>query len=635
MKRLACIIFFSIVLSGCLEIPVPFLPAHAKVNQAFPPNAEIRAAADRLRAIIRHDPAALASFEERYALQLAARAQACTGDLSIGRFDSAATVKTLLISRDCLNTQDGKLLQQLGVQQIAALFSQAPLPAHDFPPSQESGEIQLFSGDPDSGTLAVTLQGKQGEFISLEIPEGQIIFSPPTSTARSLNMYRSPNGRVTAIQTGDNTLTFVDTQSGAKLWESGNSHPLLAWMPEISAAWIGDKENGGMSLADFQTGRTERLEFGPYHPMWVLPLKGAPRRVLAGWGKEFTLLGVERSGEGIKISYLNEFLIPQAFGEISRPPFLMLGGKTLVFVTTREFISYDLASRKGTSWLMNGLMASRYGKLGEATILIDAHDPGGAKAGAWVFDIEQSMLLPVDSHETRLEILAGLSRESGIIRLEKMAMFGILETGNNLRNAIDSRKELILDATARIQAANALTGRIPAPAPTPALVQPPAFIPAPAPAAPAAPAAPVRQFSSRGTSIADMARNARIEAVGVYRGTPSFETASTSPGSGVVKVRIRDTTTPVFLVLSACTPVRWLLQAAPGAKLSAVVLFGAGNSEVTGTNAMRINTVGDVCAFQGDGPRYDALNRETARVTGKGIDYFQGRHEGESFTIGE
>lgn len=632
MKRLAIIPFFCITLSGCMEIPEPLLPAHAKVNRAFPPNAEIRAAADRLRAIIRHDPAALASFEERYALQLAARAQACTGDLSIGRFDSAATVKTLLISRDCLNTQDGKLLQQLSIQQIAALFSQVPLPAHDFPASQESGEIQLFSGDPESGTLAVTLQGKRGEFISLEIPEGQIIFSPPTSTARSLNMYRSPNGRITAIQTGDNTLTFVDTQSGAKLWESGNSHPLLAWMPEISAAWIGDKENGGMSLVDFQTGRTERLEFGPYHPMWALPLKGAPARVLAGWGKEFTLLGVERSGEGIKISYLNEFLIPQAFGEISRPPFLMLGGKTLVFVTTREFISYDLASRKGTSWLMNGLMASRYGKLGEATILIDAHDPGGTNAGAWVFDIEQSILLPVDSHETRLEILAGLSRKSGTTRLEKMAMFGILETGNNLRNAIDSRKELILDATARIQAANALAGRVPTPAPTPAPVPPPAFIPAPAPATPAAPA---RQLSSRGTSIADMARNARIEAVGVYRGTPSFETASTSPGSGVVKVHIRDTTTPVFLVLSACTPVRWLLRAAPGAKLSAVVLFGAGNSEVSGTNAMRINTVGDVCTFQGDGPRYDALNRETVRVTGKGIDYFQGRHEGESFTIGE
>lgn len=628
MKRLASIIFFSIVLSGCLEIPVPFLPAHAKVNQAFPPNAEIRAAADRLRAIIRHDPAALASFEERYTSQLAARAQACTSDLSIGRFDSAATVKTLLISRDCLNTQDGKLLQQLGVQQIATLFSQAPLPAHDFPSSQENGEIQLFSGDPDSGSLAVTLQGKRGEFTSLEIPEGQIISSPPTSTTRSLNIYRSPNGRVTAIQAGDGMLTFVDTQSGVKLWESGNSHPLLAWMPEISAAWIGDKENGGMSLADFQTGRTERLEFGSYHPMWVLPLKGAPTRALAGWGKEFTLLGVERSGEGIKISYLNEFLIPQAFGEISRPPFLMLGGKTLVFVTSREFISYDLASRKGTSWLMNGLVASRHGKLGEATILIDAHDPGGTNAGAWVFDIEQSMLLPVNSRETRLEILAGLSRESGIIRLEKMAMFGILETGNNLRNAIDIQKELILDATARIQAANALTGRIPAPAP--------AFLPAPAPAAPApAAAAPVRQFTSGGTRIADMARNARIEAVGVYRGTQSFEAASAAPGSSLVKVRIRDTTTPVFLVLSACTPVRWSLQAAPGAKLSAVVLFGAGNSEVTGINAMRINAVGDVCAFQGDGPRYDALNRETVRVTGKSIDYFQGRYEGESFTIGE
>jgi len=620
MLRFVSILLFCIAASGCTEAPEAFLSTPAKVNKAFPPNAEVRAAAEQLRAIVRQDTASLASFEEQYESQLELRALACVQGLPIGRFDSVATVKALPFSRDCLKAQDEKLLQYLGVRQIAVRFSQPPLAA---PATPTAGVLQIYSGDAASGGLVAVLQGKHSEFISMEIPSGKKTVNLPALPETSQNVYRSANGRVTAIQMGDTGLTFFDTETRAKLWETQGNNPLLAWMPEISAAWIGDKKMGGVSLADFQTGKIEPLEFGRYSPMWVLPLNGTPARALVGWQKEFTLVGLVRAGEDIEVSYLKDSRIAQAAGEITRPPSLMLGGKSVVFVTSREVVAYDPASGKSALWPVNGLNIAMHGKLGESTLLVDTREPGGADAGSWVLDIEHSSLLPVDSREIRLDVLARFSRDSGAMHLEKRAILGILETGNTLRKHVDNQRDLMMDVDARIREADALTGWRAPPV-------------SPAPSAPAPSPAPAPQPAGPAGLLAGLARNAQIVAVGVYQGEAG--TIRATPAGrriGHVEVRVRPSTRPVFLVLSSYEPVRWSLELDSGAQLAAVVLFGEGASEVVGTKTTRVSIAGNTWAYQRRSPRYDALNLETMRLTGKGIDVFQGRYEGGSFSVGE
>ncbi|WP_019140223.1 hypothetical protein [Noviherbaspirillum massiliense] len=617
------VLVLCVSVSGCTQLQEIFLPPHEKVNKAFPPNAEVRIAEESLRARLQDNEAALKSFEEQYASRLQLRALTCSQGISIGRFDTVAKVKGLL-SRECLSAQDGQLLQFLGIRQVALLIAQPPLR-----PKQPLGSpalvrsiANIYSGAAAANAGVAVLRGTSGEFASIEIPGGKKIASLPSLPEASHHVLLSPNGRVAAIQISNSRVAFIDTETGATLWNAKEITQFLAWLPEISAALANEQKNGSLVYVDFQKGKIEPHPIELRRQTWGLSVSSSPSRVLLGSQRAFSLVEHERAPEGIKGTAIKEFSIKQGQGVTSSPPILMREGKAIVFISSRDFMAVDLESGNEALWPTAEFLVNQYGKLGETTLLVDSYQAGGTGTKPWVFDIEKSTLSPVETREGNAGILAPLAGRTGYMRREYNGMwFGdMVQAGDakpldELLAAFNLERQLAkLKAQEEARAADAYNG---------------SFRGMPA----AAPSAPLSYGPASGP-IADLAREAQVEAVGVYQGSSGAQSMAAGRRMGHVEVRIRRSAKPLVLVLSSYEPVRWSLISEPGAKLSAVMVSGYYPSDVVGAGTARVIRTGSSYAYKLDSPEYNALNRETIRWTGKGINVFQGGYEGRTFSVG-
>jgi hypothetical protein len=131
--------------------------------------------------------------------------------------------------------------------------------------------------------------------------------------------------------------------------------------------------------------------------------------------------------------------------------------------------------------------------------------------------------------------------------------------------------------------------------------------------------------------MADLAKHAQIEAVGVYQGVNGRRAANRT---GDIEVRIRRSAKPIFLVLSAYERVQWRLVLEQGAQLSGVLVSGYEQSQVSGAGSARVAAGGREYAYQRNTSQFAALNAAVLTQLGRPIEQFQGRYESDSFTVG-
>ena len=624
--------------SGCSRLSeVP-----EKVNDAFPPSPELRIAEGDLRERLASDKDALNAFEEQYATRLELRALNCTRDMSIGRFDSVAEVKALPINRDCLNSQDMELLQFLGIRQVAARQALPPLrpleplgPAAPVIPDMVGTTAMAAIAASDAGVAV--LKGVTGEMATMSLPKFEKIASLPTIPGTTEGMQLSPNGRVAAVpSTNNGEMTFVDTETGRKLWETKGFNHMLAWMPEIQAALVGDGRRGTALLLDFASGKLEPQLKGRMGYAWAMTVSHNPTCVLLGSMKQFSLIEYKRGQAGIEQNVLRNYEIRQGAGVLGYQMALMHNGKALVFVSGRDLMMVDLDSGTETLWPIEGILSNRFAKLNETELLVNSYrsDQG---INARVFDIEKATLAPMLSWDKRWGYVGGLSGRAGyFLRTDKISIGDQVEKGsavplNELAKAYEMERQLVeLErqqatlAASRLTAANNWRYGIPNPAMlVPAPAARPASSPYPSPGA----------HSS--SVITDLAKGARVEAVGVYEGVGGeHQTGSSNRQAGAVMVHVKPSAQPIVLVLSSYEPVRWILLPESGAKIAAILLSGYYQSSVVGGGNARILSMGKAHAYKVNSPEYVALNMETMRYTGKNIDVFQGRYDGASFDVG-
>jgi len=137
-----------------------------------------------------------------------------------------------------------------------------------------------------------------------------------------------------------------------------------------------------------------------------------------------------------------------------------------------------------------------------------------------------------------------------------------------------------------------------------------------------------------GLPVPDWAKDARIEAVGVYESTGGSHGPGKPRSPGPVAVRVRRSGQPIVLVLTSYEPVYWEVDVDAGARIAAVLVGGYYQSEVRGARAARQIDIGRVYAYEQGSGEYASLQAAVARRTGKRIDQFQGRYSGRQFTVG-
>jgi hypothetical protein len=135
--------------------------------------------------------------------------------------------------------------------------------------------------------------------------------------------------------------------------------------------------------------------------------------------------------------------------------------------------------------------------------------------------------------------------------------------------------------------------------------------------------------------LANAARNARIEAIGVYEGYSGTPGRSYNRDGRSVEVRVGRTSRPLILVLSSYEPVLWKVTPESGSRIAVVLLSSNHASKVEGAGSARIVNIGRQYAYKLSSPQYSMLNGEVLRYTGRQIDFFQGEYQGKEFSVGE
>jgi hypothetical protein len=597
----------------------------------------------------------LKAFEEQLASKMELRALTCSQGFSIGRFDLVKTVGALPLSRDCLNAQDAMMASYLGIRQVAVRLSQAalrpmlPLGEPSLVPNVDG--IEIYSATAASRAGVAVLRGGRGEFISVVIPGGKKIAAIPSTPDASHHVFLSPNGRVLVVQNGNNGLTFLDTQTGEKLWESKTINQFYIWLADLSAALARDAKTGESVVIDFQRGSIAPHPSSLRNQTWGLNLSDTPPRALLGASHEFSILTHQRSAQGIETSIVKTYAIKSGQGVSSLNPTLMQDGKSIVFIAMKDFMAIDLESGKERIWLTGEFLGNRYAKLSETTLLVDSFDPvNRVGTKPWVFDIEKSTLSPVEGDETKSGIIAELDGRVGFMRRGYRQMwFGdSLKAGapvalENLLSEFNLARQLakleeVARANALGDAQNALNTRLQfagsSPAPNGSVAAAIAAADAAAAASGAAAAFKDGHRASLGNPMLAVTPDSQVEGIGVYQGGPGSSQATGGRKTGYVEVRIKKSSKPIVLVLSSYEPVRWMLISEPGARLAAVLVSGYHPSQVVGAGSARVVMSGNSYAYKLDGPEYRALNLETLKWTGKTIGVFQGRYEGGSFNVG-
>jgi hypothetical protein len=633
------------LLSGC-SITDRFLSSAEKFNQAFPPASEVRVLIEDAREALKSEPGALDALDERVRSQIQLRSLTCIQGLSIGRLDSVEKIRELPVKKECLEEQDELLAAAVAtfrLGQLLALPPLRPLASLDGAPAvpkMGGGEAYSFHAAAEANVMLVR-GTRSGEFSAVEIPSGKLLATMPTLQVGAHPPILSANGRLAALSLGAQGVVFLDLEHGKKLWETKKLSQFFAWLPDVGAVLVRDVRSGSPVLLDLETGRQDTYAAGPKAMSWVTPTaeKGT---VWLGSAREVFRVEHVRTPNGLQATVTKDFRLSQTQGVTSHPPTMMNHGKTLFFVSNRDFGSLNLETGEETVWNVTDFLAPRYAKLSETTLLVDSYlATGGAGMKTWLMDLEARTLAavdPVTSSAARSGLLMELTGRTGWIRrgsdstyLGNIVLADAPQSLDELSGAFNlerqlAKMEMLERQEVEMAERERLTGRPEGGRYRPVGSSPRGFANGSSAAVAAPPSAPQ----------AGLPRDAQVEAVGVYQGRGSSGgVASDGRKMGTVSVRVRRGSAPVILVLASYEPVQWTLTVDPGAQLAGILLSGYYPSRVTGNASARVLQMGRTYAYQRGTREYEALDREVRTWTGgQGIKVFQGRYEGGEYTVG-
>ena len=644
------------------------LATSEKINQAFPPSAEVRISLENLDALIADDQETYKSFHDNFDNKLALRALTCSQGLSVGRFDSIKKVKSLTMDKDCINQQDAVLFDLIGTKFVAIQLAQPALRplAKLGPPSAIHGidGIDISTGFAASEAGVAVLRGGRGDYFSIQIPGGAKISKLPTVPDVYANVSLSPNGRVSAMPVANREVLFVDNETGKVLWRTSQFSQVLVWLPELSSALVKETKSGALLVADFATGKIQPNSVALRNSSWGLRVNDNPSRVLIGSGREFTLMENKRTSGTVDSTSVKEYGINTQRGSVSSlTPTLMDDKKAVFFVSGNNFMQVNLDTSEEKQWESEGIIASRYAKLSEVLLLVSVTNSltnGGLKN--YSFNLKDSTLSPVQNDVQSNGMILELDGRNGFMIREynKMTVGDELTLGSPIAlSALISNRNLERQMAQLQQESKMLQQRLEAEKIMSAMKGrqlPPGYNPhlqgdsqgyyATEPAPRADSMGVYRQGRAIGsaqfeaelaakrqtvTSLATqrigvIPANARVEAVGVY------ETKDRSPSG--VNIIIKKSDKPIVLMLSAYEPVKWNIIKETGANLVAVVATSYNLPTVTGAGSAKLIIKRGSYAYERNSQQYELINGEALMWTGKPISKFQGAYGGTNFVVG-
>jgi hypothetical protein len=416
MKALPLLLAACLALTGCERIEALRLSAPEKINAAWPVGTDIQLAEDRLRGLLRERPEALRAIEAQVEARMTERATTCGKGLAIGRADAVAQVRHMRIDRGCLQKQDAAILRMLGLRAVdvrlrdAALHPARPLQA---PRALPGGEAPAPAAIAVAAEADVALmRDAQGQVTTWDLASGRRLSSATLGLGgASDELLISPNGRVGAYARGA-ALTFVDIETGERLWDTEDATRLLAWLPELSGLLMLSR-SGSLLLADTERGTVSPHPSAARGRNFAVPAQKSGGQVLLVSDTDVELVTHERQVSGITSVSLGSIPFDTPM-RVSGQPVLMRGGSLLVYpVAERDLGWLRLDSRDQGLWLLAPVLRAQAIRLSERELVLESTARADGPPRLWRFDVEDASLTAFDAAALGTGPLFGLGGRDG------------------------------------------------------------------------------------------------------------------------------------------------------------------------------------------------------------------------------
>lgn len=612
-----------LVLNGCDQIS--FNP-EAKINAAYPISQQLQLTKNDTLAQV--DEARRQALSNEFDSRMKVRALTCAKGYSPSWYTSADEVRKNIADQNCFANSDTETNSWLGLIRAGVLLGKPALVAiPDSPPKYivADGYIQSASFAEAAGVAALgTSQGLQ----VVDVVSGKQLFQAQVPNRDTITL--SQNGQVLAA-ISDGKLVLYSVQAGQVIAEQPVKATRFYWLTNDTGVYA--SQDNKVFFIDFLTGKTNPIAGMQGWFNRVVPTGN--NQFLFSFARSLSRIEVKRTPAGAEAALMDEKPLENVYWNQNTSGLLADGSK-LFFLNRDLFLVSlaDLSQQKITfiPYQINAVVATP----DPDRVILTGYSPvvtAGARHTTYEYSFNQQTLFPVDESQlvSQRFIFIPALKKIGIFSESKIALVDRLPTGEPVQLSAFVSEAAEAESLRKIEEFERRQSYMSAPGG--GYYPPVASMAAPSMPMAAAPMAP-GVVDSGYTPLASIARDARIEGIGVYQGTGSRSAPVTSKKSGVVVVTVKKSATPIILSLSSYEPVRWMLVTEPGARISAVLLSGYNQSQVINAGAARVVTLGSNYAYDRSSSNYAKLDNDVYRMTGKRLSLFQGRYEASQFSVG-
>jgi hypothetical protein len=649
-----------LLLAGC-DAQFP-LTAESKINKAVPIPVELEIA----RKAASSELTQKRFYEEEWKRRMALRALSCSKGFTPSWYTSLSTVREKLTDLACFQKHDAETVKWIGYLRLGAVAAKPalrPIPANA--PKTIAADAQIREAIfADAAGVAVLSTGQNA--LLVDLANGEILRRSTIQNDEKLGTL-SANGRLISFESRNRKHTsFYSTETGEEIGRIDAASTYRTY-------WLGNEcilyGDSGNKTAAIDLAKGKEVEPFPFpFVTQVFPLPEEPNRFIIGTYRNVAKATTLRKDGELAIEVLDERTVEMG-GQWSKyttrqtsdgafisvpPPKNDSTLLSILDVQTLETENVDLGPGVRTTLVLGA------GEPGKFLLRIGTRLVAGVRLDPkrenrdYIYSIADKILTPINPRIP----------DSAVMARSLKAVFGVSDGRLvQYRPAPTDDPPMSLEEFAAQNRARDAQNKL---------------------ASMERMAIPGAQYrlAPGGQSVlpplADLAANARIEAVGVYEGggqwslpatatrEPARPSAPRAVGAGhsggmqpplpnsarpitpeaiaresrrqrpvpTVEVRIRRSNKPIVLVLSSYEAVLWKLTRESGASIAVILLSGYGDSLVTGEGNSRVITIGRKYAYSMSGSDYSQLNNEVFNWTGRHIDILQGKYRGSSFSVG-
>lgn len=571
-------------------------------------------AVTQARELIKGDPKTLADFDGEYARQLRVRSVECAKGYAPSLTDSEDAIRQKL-DPQCLQRHDAALARWAGLWRASVIAAMPPLravPTTHVPSITLPSEINSVWFAERSATALI--QHRRSASV-VDLGSGRILYTMETRERQGYGPL-SPNGRLFIWSDGER-ITLRLSEGGETVVELAPGRPYtVQWLQS------GGLLHGGDSSQSLLVTDLKRREHYPLavsgSELIAFPSPDSTTESVLVQHTRMARVKLAEPPDAAGLLTLAESLLAPAI-------FSRTGGTTAdgrYFVDSfhgRSLLIYDLSSLGRREIAMNPLVIEGVTPTADADrILLSGYIGRVDGRSAFFYSISQGTLAEIEdgARATRFYRFATPIGKLAAIAGPQMLFLDDLPAGTPRRLEDLSADEIAAANQRKLEAFAKTLDTVPP--------QDAAIV-----AQKMQPSGPLAGITPEPGSISRLARDAVVEAVGVYQGKSGPRRGTSG---NPVEIRVRRSSRPLVLVLSAYERVHWNLVLEPGAQLVAVLTSGYYDQIISNAGGARVFAIGSTYVYERS--KLAPLEQEVFRVTGKPISVFQSRYEGETFTVG-